>query len=144
MDIYLTKDSYNRFIPAFGSDYESAKKIAVGDTVKASVTKPRNVQFHKKFFAMLDCIHRTMSEDLTATYPTPENLRYVMMILTGNFDIIILPDGTQNKKPKSISFAAMDDLEFEGVYSACLDVGLKYFLKDISKEEFERELLNFL
>ena len=144
MDIYLTKDSYNRFIPAFGSDYDAAAKIAIGDTVKASVTKPRNVQFHKKYFAFLDCLHRSMDEELTQVYPTVENLRYVIMILIGQMDVIILPDGTQNKKPKSISFASMDELEFEQVYSASLDAGLKYFLKDISKEDFERELINFL
>ena len=90
MDIFLTKDSYNRFIPAFDSDYESAKKISVGDTLKYSATKPRNLLFHKKYFAMLDVFHRSMDESLTETYPTPENLRYVIMILIGQFDIIIL------------------------------------------------------
>jgi len=144
MDIFLIKDSYNRFLPAFGSDYETASRISVGDTVKASITRPRNIQFHKKYFALIDTIHRSMDESLTEAYPTPENLRYVIMILTGNFDIQIMPDGTQNKKPKSISFASMDDYEFEKVYSASLDVALKYFLKDMNKEDFEREILNFL
>ena len=144
MDIYLIKDSYNRFIPAFGSDYDVAAKIKQGDTVKASITKPRNYQFHKKYFAFLDCLHRSMNEELSQVYPTVENLRYVIMILIGHLDIIILPDGTQHQKPKSISFAALDDIEFEKVYSASLDVALKYFLPDISKEDFERELINFM
>ena len=144
MDIYLIKDTYNRFIPAFGSDYDAAAKIASGDTVKASITKPRNYQFHKKYFAFLDCLHRSMDEQLSEVYPTVENLRYVMMILIGEFDIVILPDGSQQKKPKSISFAAMDDIEFERVYSASIDAGLKYFLKDITREELERELINFM
>ena len=144
MDICLTKDSYNRFIPAFGSDYESAKKIGVGDILKYSVTKPRNIQFHKKYFAMIDCIHRSMDEGLSEIYPIPENLRYVIMILIGQFDIIILPDGTQNKKPKSISFASMDDLEFQKIYPDSLDAGLKYFLKKMNKEEFEKEIQSFL
>jgi len=144
VDIYLIKDSYNRFLPAFGSDYDSAGKIGVGDTVKASITKPRNVQFHKKYFAMLDTIHRSMDEGLSDVYPTVDNLRYVIMILLGEFDLIILPDGTTNKEPKSISFASMDDLAFADIYSRSLDMGLKYFLKDMVKEEFEKQLAGFM
>ena len=144
MDIYLNKDSYNRFLPAFGSDYDNASKISVGETVKASITKPRNVQFHKKYFAMIERIHHCMDEGMEKVYPQPENVRYVIMILIGEFEIIILPDGTQNKKPKSISFASMDDLKFEEIYSKSLDAGLKYFLKDMDEKEFEREILGFL
>ena len=77
-------------------------------------------------------------------YPQVENLREAILIMTGHFEITILPDGTQHKKAKSISFASMDNIEFEKVYSDTLDVGLKWFAKGISQEDFEAELAGFM
>jgi len=144
MDLYLTKDDFGRFIPAYGTDFDLAKRIKVGETVKAVVTRPRNYGFHKKYFAMIRCFHHCLHEELADRYPTRDSLLVAIKILAGHFDVSFLPDGTEVQIPKSISFGAMDDYAFEEFYSRTLDIGLKYFLRDMDKEEFEQEILNFL
>lgn len=46
----------------------------------------------------------------------------------GFYDVHQMPDGSLMRVPRSISFAAMDDLEFGQLYSAVLDVLWNYIL----------------
>ena len=140
----MVRNTTGAFTPAFDSDYEKAKKIPIGDIVKHVVTRIRNPRFHRKYFAMINCFHHCLNESQMEVYPQVENLREAILIMTGHFEITILPDGTQHKKAKSISFASMDNIEFEKVYSDTLDVGLKWFAKGISQEDFEAELAGFM
>ncbi|MDN0113185.1 DUF1367 family protein [Yersinia intermedia] len=49
-------------------------------------------------------------------------------IQAGYYAIIQMPDGSQFKEPKSISFASMDDTEFAELYKATLDVLWQFIL----------------
>ncbi|CNF15125.1 Protein of uncharacterised function (DUF1367) [Yersinia bercovieri] len=49
-------------------------------------------------------------------------------IQAGYFSIIQMPDGSQFKEPKSISFASMDDTEFSELYKATLNVLWNFIL----------------
>ncbi len=49
-------------------------------------------------------------------------------IQAGYYAIIQMPDGSQFKEPKSISFASMDDTEFSELYKATLDVLWQFIL----------------
>ncbi|MDR0805970.1 MAG: DUF1367 family protein [Enterobacteriaceae bacterium] len=50
-------------------------------------------------------------------------------IEAGYFDAIQLPDGTLRKHPKSISFAKMDETEFQGLYAAALNLLWHWILR---------------
>ncbi|EKN5163550.1 DUF1367 family protein [Yersinia enterocolitica] len=50
------------------------------------------------------------------------------IIQAGYYAIIQMPDGSQFKEPKSISFASMDDTEFSELYKATLDVLWQFIL----------------
>lgn len=140
----MIKNSTGTHTPAFDSDYENNKKIPVGDIVKHTITKIRNPRFHKKYFAMLNCFYHCLNESQMERYPNPDNFREAILIMTGHYVLTVLPDGTEHKKAKSISFASMDDIEFEKVYSDTLDTGLKWFLKGLTQGEFEQEIINFM
>lgn len=49
-------------------------------------------------------------------------------IQAGYYSIIQMPDGSQFKEPKSISFASMDDTEFSELYKATLNVLWNFIL----------------
>ncbi|MGK4443132.1 DUF1367 family protein [Yersinia enterocolitica] len=49
-------------------------------------------------------------------------------IQSGYYSIIQMPDGSQFKEPKSISFASMDDTEFAELYKSTLDVLWQFIL----------------
>lgn len=50
-------------------------------------------------------------------------------IQAGFYDEYTMPDGSRRKVAKSISFASMDDAEFNGVYQSVLNVLWNYILR---------------
>lgn len=60
-------------------------------------------------------------------------------IQAGHFDAIKLPDGTLQKHPRSISFANMDEIEFQQLYKAALDVLWRWILSKAFSDQREAE-----
>ena len=56
MKVFLVKQGNNSFLPSHDSDYELCKKIKVGSTVSCEIKQPRNVAFHRKFFALINLV----------------------------------------------------------------------------------------
>ena len=52
MEIHLVRTSTG-LRPYTDDDYEEMKKIKVGSIVKANIVRPRNIKFHRKFFALI-------------------------------------------------------------------------------------------
>lgn len=120
-------------VPATADAAEMLAKIGIGKPVNAKVTQPRNGKFHRKFFGMLDVAYSnhewpevstnwgkaTVSRDLFRQYVT---------VKAGYYEAALTPHGEVRCTPKSISWAKMDETEFERLYSAVLDVILAEFL----------------
>ncbi|SAG37886.1 Protein of uncharacterised function (DUF1367) [Enterobacter cloacae] len=62
-----------------------------------------------------------------------------MTIQAGHYDAIKLPDGTLQKHPRSISFANMDEIEFQQLYKAALDVLWRWILSKAFRDQREAE-----
>lgn len=58
-----------------------------------------------------------------------ESFREWATIQAGFYDEYTMPDGSRRKIAKSISFASMDDAEFNGVYQSVLNVLWNYILR---------------
>lgn len=122
--------------PMYDSDHESLKKIAFGKEVVCDVKIPRNYEFHKKFMALLNLAFQNQDR-----YENFEHLRYVYTLKAGFFEEIATDKGVVFK-PKSISFAKMDELEFSDLYNRMVDVVIKEIGAD--REMIESELINFM
>lgn len=127
MKITFIKLLNGTFKPAYDSDYESAKKIKLGEPYEFDYKKPRNYLFHKKFFALLNMVFENQER-----FDNIDVLREELTIAAGFYEIRIGLDGIERKKAKSISFANMDDLEFSELYNRIIDAIVKHF-------RFERE-----
>ncbi|EEJ5470882.1 DUF1367 family protein [Salmonella enterica subsp. diarizonae] len=57
----------------------------------------------------------------------------------GYFDVVELPDGSIRKVARSISFASMDETEFQGLYEAAFDVLWRWILSRAFKSPEEAE-----
>ncbi|MDJ3787353.1 DUF1367 family protein [Salmonella enterica] len=57
----------------------------------------------------------------------------------GYFDVVELPDSSIRKEAKSISFAKMDETEFQGLYKAVFDVLWRWILSTAFKSYREAE-----
>ncbi|WP_414166258.1 DUF1367 family protein [Superficieibacter sp. BNK-5] len=60
-------------------------------------------------------------------------------IESGHYDTIKLPDGTLRKHPRSISFANMDETEFQQLYRAALDVLWRWILSRAFRNQSEAQ-----
>lgn len=40
--------------PMYDEDYEEKKKLKIGEVYEATIKRPRNLSFHKKYFALIN------------------------------------------------------------------------------------------
>ena len=122
MKIMLVKNLAGQIIPAHDIDKDRLKRFKAGEPFMADVTKPRNLAFHKKFFALLNMVYSNQE-----IYTNMEHLRNDLTIESGYFEVGTNIYGEVVKRPVSISFAAMDDLQFGEFYNKVIDTIVKYF-----------------
>lgn len=120
--IHLIKQSNNTFILANDSDFETAKKIKPGNVYAFEFTKPRNYEFHKKFFALIKMLY-----DNQEYYDNIEHLRKDLIITAGYYEHRYGLDGQELIEAKSLSFGAMDEFQFNELYNSVINVIVEKF-----------------
>mgnify|MGYP005816003283 CR=1 FL=1 len=86
------------------------RNLGTGEIVSVEIHRPRNVQFHRRFFAMLKIIL-----DNQSFYKSMDDLLDVTKLSIGHCRTVQTKGGSV-KIPSSISFAAMDEVAFEDFY----------------------------
>ena len=98
------------------NDAESTKlENLIGKEVQVTVKQPRNLKFHRKFFAMLN-----MAQSMADVTINPEQWRHLVLAGAGYCTFHKIGD-KMVAIPVSISFSSMDEVEFSQLYSDCLD-----------------------
>ena len=128
--LFINKTNGGIF-PADRVNAELFDEISNGE-YQIELTRPRNIKFHRKYFALLNYLFDLFSPaiDVDANYKfgTPEKnfdtFRRDMAIVCGYHDAVINLKGEYRIIAKSISFASMDDIEFERLYSRTIDYAL--------------------
>ena len=150
MNLTLSKVP-NGFMPADQETKDFHDKMKVGEIIHGYFKKIRNPRFHRKLFALLNLAFEYWEPgEINSKYGTPEKnfdrFRKDLLIISGYYDIVIRMDGTARPEAKSISFAAMDDTEFEKLYNSVLNVILKRVnvLDKMSSEEVNELVDNVL
>ena len=100
--------------PTYESDYDIYSKIPLNETFEIDYKKPRNVRFHRKFFSLLKMAFENQSD-----YPSLERMRKRLIEVAGYYDEYRAPLTKELvKEVHSISFASMDETEFNTLYNA--------------------------
>jgi len=135
MEIYLIKTGFGLrgWTP---EDEDKIRKIKANDVVKCELTKPRNVLFHRKFFALLQLTFENQTK-----YSNLEDLLIEVKLKVGHYQEYITASGQIVYIPKSISFGAMDEYEFSEFFNKALSVCAKII--NVSNETIERQILSF-
>ena len=136
MEITLIKTLNGSFKPAYDSDYEKAKKISLNEPLIYSYSKPRNYRFHKKFFALVNMVFDNQEQ-----YTNIKHLRKDLTIESGFYDTRYDLHGNQVLEAKSISFANMDEIEFNELYNRFVDTVIQYFKFD--KEDIAENIQQY-
>ncbi len=142
MKIFLIK-KLNAFYPADSVELGKIHGLKNGETYKAVVTKPRNSQHHRKYWAMIGLIMDNLPDEMALLFRTPDHLHTELKLQAGLFDIHYTLGGKEIPKVHSINFGAMDQIEFEAYYDKTLEIVAKYIIPNIDKQDIEEQLLNF-
>ena len=144
MDIFC-KVTPGGLVPLHDSDLDLKKRLRVGSVVRCKVSNPRNYEHHKKFFAMV----RLTFDNLPLPLVEKWNIRNEYDMLRrfkrdlGYFTNTINEYGEHEIEYLSISFAAMEQHEFEQFYNQCIDLVLFKYIKGIDKQDLITEIENF-
>ncbi len=151
MELYLERSKHG-LSPGDEIGAEMLDKYNYGDMLLCKLTKPRNPQFHKKFIKLLRVGYKYWEPgEINHKYGKPEKnfdqFRKDVTILSGFYLINTRLDGSVRVDAKSISFASMDDEEFERLYSSVINVLLEKIFVGYTEEKVremaEMELLGF-
>lgn len=143
MEIFLLNTSQG-LKPLYDEDYEERKKLKIGETYKAKITVPRNLDFHRKYFALIKCAWEYQNEAVVSHFKTIEHFRKSVEMAAGYSDTVFnISLKSWVEIPKSIAFDKMGNDEFSEMYERIKDVLFKIFLKNITEEEFLKNLINF-
>jgi hypothetical protein len=123
--------------PAYDSDYEVYSKIPLNEVFEIEYRKPRNYNFHKKYFALIKLAFENQTD-----YRNLNDLRRDISIVAGYYDEVVNKvTGEVYKMPKSISFAQMDEIEFSELYERTKDVICKWL--GVTDESIEQEIYQY-
>jgi hypothetical protein len=114
--LYLKK-TLTGFVPADEETRALGRKYKLGEVYKAEVVKPRNLKHHRLAFALLNLTYQNQDR-----YTNFNVFRKAVAIAAGHVDELITLDGEVLLQPRSISFDALDEVEFTPVMAAMMTV----------------------
>lgn len=143
MDIYCRVTDIG-LIPMYDSDLDEKHRLRIGDNVLCTIKRPRNYEFHKKYFALLRLTVANLPHLIQQQMQifTEEDLLDCLKIDLGLFTTR-WHGGRQIVKTGSISFAKMDNTEFEKFFSRSVDAILRIYLRGTDRQALIVEVENY-
>lgn len=140
----LVTNTPRGLVPCGDDDYEEKKKLKLGQVYTVEIRTARNVDFHRKYFALIAYAWEFLNEQEVAAFRSKEGFRKSVEITAGHYEPLYdLETQTFVHAPKSISFGSMDNAEFSDLYSRVKDVIFAIIGNRVTEEEFERILIDF-
>lgn len=143
MDIYCSVTPMG-LVPMYDSDFDEKRKLKEGEKVLCHISRPRNYEFHKKFFALVRLTFDNLPERLVQMLSIRneedmlDNIKIDLGLFTTQWH-----GGRQVIKLNSISFAAMEQSEFEEVYNRSITLILSKYLRGTTRKEILEEVERF-
>lgn len=131
-------------MPATDKDREAFGKIQYGETFACKSTDQRNLQHHRKFFALIRLAFDNMPEKFDGYFADENQLRYELIKRAGYFEEYTDFKGNKQYRAKSIAFDKMGQEEFTNLYNRVIDVVIQWLLPDLDRDLLEHEIMNFI
>jgi len=138
-DFLVFRKTLSGLKPADESAEEALRKIAINSVVAIKLKRPRNLGHHRKFFALLKIVFENQE-----LYKSEQALLAAIKIATGHCVPLVLADGTKAFVPSSISFASMDQAEFEAFWEKVVSLVCTKIIPNLRREDLEAEILTMV
>lgn len=135
----------NGFIASTEEDRAIINTIEFGSEITAETIINRNLQFHRKYMALVNISWEYLREDQRDYFKQNiTSFRKTLEIAAGHCDTYYsITFKEWRETAKSIAFDACTQKEFNELYENVKRILYETFLKHISIDEFEKELINF-
>lgn len=132
-------------VPLDDNDLQQYKSLVLGSDVRVRVTLPRNIKFHRKFFALLQLVYTNLPERLQQDMHiySIEALLAAIKIDMGYYDTVNVA-GKNVVKLRSISFAKMDESGFSHFYDLAVTDILNNYLRSTDRNALLQEVEQFI
>lgn len=132
------------YFPYYKSDVEASQKLKDNIVYFADIKKPRNLDHHKKLFALANCTIANLPDDsiLVRKQVDAYGLIKAIEVELGMIENEYCLDGGYHTKAKSIDFASMDQTEFQEFYDKA--VYIMAGLINVSTEDLEQNSMEYL
>lgn len=134
---FLAVKNLGSLRPVDQTGEDALRKLGHGQIVTVEVRRPRNIKFHRLYWALITIVWEQMDEE---RYPTSEDLHAAIKIAAGLRTRIVLPDGTIGFIPGSIAFHKMDDTAFSAFFDRVCNLIAKHFLPGVTEAELRNEV----
>lgn len=144
MDFYCRVTSKG-LVPMDETDREIAKQLRLGQDVKVHISMPRNIKFHRKFFALLKLTLDNLPDKIQNTLHiySIEAMLVAVKIDLDYYDTVKVC-GRNVVKLRSISFAKMDEIQFERFYDLTVTDILSNYLRGTDRNALLQEVEQFI
>lgn len=150
-ELVLAKTAGGALVPLDQQGVEFLAKLKAGAGVTVSIKRHRNPGHHRKFFALLNLAFDAWEPQGKEYKGEPvqknfDQFRNDVVVLAGFYESGITLRGETRLVAKSISFANMDQAEFDQLYSKVIDVVLQRILTNYTRADLDNvieQLLRF-
>jgi hypothetical protein len=149
-EIFLRK-TLSGWLPADADAEETSRTYKVGQVYKANVTKPRSYQHHKLIMALLSLTYEHLPETIPGAdgrpivtaelWPNFTKFRKSIALEAGHTETIVTRDGAIHEGPGSLSYDALDEIEFARVSGAMMTICTQ--ILDMSEPELAGEVSRY-
>lgn len=131
-EIYLIKN-HGILCPADEESQEIIKVVPSGKIIKVKYSFSRSLPNHRRFFKFV-----TILFGMQEHFSQAKHLRKWLIMKAGYYTTITAPNGYQWFEADSMRFDKMDEVTFQKVFSASIDVFLEAFGEKFSRDEILR------
>lgn len=135
----LIKARNNSLRPGDEQAEQYLSKIGFAEPVVCTVRRPRNPEFHRKFFSLLQLVYENQER-----YNNFERFRKEIVMRAGFYEEHVHLTGKVSYVAKSLAFDSMDETEFSALYDKCCSVIIEHFWPDISQHQLEEAVLDYM
>ena len=145
IEVYLRK-LYDTLVPVDQAQALEMDKLQPNGEYKAVFTQPRHPAFHRKAFALAQIGFDVWEPPVDKSYHGKpvlkefEVFREELTILAGFYDVTWKINGKMKLTAHSWSWGKTDQLKFEAMYSAFIDVIIRDILTNYSKDDLEHQV----
>ena len=140
MKITMVKQPGGVLSPARDMDADSLAKFKTGEQYQIEIKRTRSPGFHRKMFEFLGfCFEHWKSDrEFMDERGQFDVFRNNLTVIAGYYNTYYTIKGEPRIEAKSLSFASMEQDEFESCYKALVDAAMRTIFTGCGKEVEER------